>query len=281
MATTEAGNEFRPLHEAHAIDQVVATIQFAQPQPDEAIQAAIAAMDQFQELPASHHLRGLGFQIGPAGVLPVSPVLGGAPDGRSRSITNNSGVTLKELRVDRQTLAYRSQAYTRWDAVWGEALRYFSALLPQLASNVQTFTLQYIDKFVWEGDPAACRAAPLFRANSPYLAPRSLDAEDLWHCHSGQFRRASTHAKRLEVVDIDCVDEMLDGSRSKRVVRISTVLTDFLNQPGFAPTAFNGATAVQEAAQVFPTLHDELKQVFSEIISDEYAARVGLNANAA
>jgi len=34
------------------------------------------------------------------------------------------------------------------------------------------------------------------------------------------------------------------------------------------------------ASQSFPALHVELKRVFSEILSDEYAARVGLNTNA-
>lgn len=287
MATAAAPDGFRPVHDAHAIEQLVATIQFDRPLSDESIRAANETMLQFQEsLPGRSDIRGMGFQFGPGGIVPVIPTVAESPSGVVRSFTDGRGVMLKELRVDRQVLVFRTQAYTRWEAVWGEALRYFSALLPLFESvNVVSFGLAYIDKFIWTGPPDTCRPSSLFRPNSPYLTPRSLESQSLWHCHSGQFRTTDSATKRLEVVDVDCVDEFMDNQGAapqvQRVVRIATNITDLFNQPAHEPRQISGANAVGEVARAFPVLHDELKRVFSEIISNESAALVGMTPNAA
>jgi uncharacterized protein (TIGR04255 family) len=285
MATAAAPDGFRPVHDAHAIEQLVATIQFDRPLPDDTIRAANETMAQFQEsLPGRSDIRGMGFQFGPGGLVPVMPAVAESPSGVLRSFTDGRGVVLKELRVDRQVMVFRTQAYTRWDAVWAEAHRYFSALLPLIeAVNVASFGLAYVDKFIWTGRPETCRSRDLFQAGSPYLAPRSLESQDLWHCHSGQFRIGDPSSKRLEVVDIDCVDELAEmqgsSTQMQRVVRISTNITDIFNQPGYEPRQISGSNAVLETARAFPMLHEELKRVFSEIISYEAAAQVGLNNN--
>ncbi|MDM0081636.1 TIGR04255 family protein [Variovorax sp. J31P179] len=286
MATEGAQDRFEPLHDAHAIEQLVATIQFEQPLSDEAIRAGIGAMASFQsKLKGFHDIRGVGFQFGPGGVIPMAQTQNAPADGHVRFATDEAGVVLRELRLDRQSLVFRTQAYTRWDAIWTEAQTYISEILPVLGeASVSAFALHYIDKFLWTGRPDKCRPGPLFRPGSPYLAPRSLESDDLWHCHSGQFRTASPEAKRLEVVDIDCIDEAMHRPPSTldthRVVRISTVITDRFNQPGYKPRKVDCKSAMGVASESFPALHTELKRVFSEILSDEYAVRVGMNANA-
>lgn len=286
MATAAAQARFKPLHDAHAIEQLAASIQFEQPLSDDAVRSAISAMAEFQPtLKGFQDIRGVGFQFGPGGLVPLSHAQSALPDGHVRFAMDEAGVMLRELRIDRQSLVFRTQAYTRWDAVWGEAGGYISQLLPLLGdATISAFSLHYIDKFIWSGAPETCRPSSLFRPGSAYLTPRSLNSEDLWHCHSGQFRSGSAEVKRLEVVDIDCVDEFVGGSQTlsspQRVIRIGTVITDRFNQAGYAPRQVVCRDATDAANQTFPVLHTELKRVFSEILSDEYATRIGLNTNA-
>jgi len=281
MATADARERFEPVHDAHAIEQLIASIQFEQPHSDESMRAALDAMAQFEpDLPGVQDIRGVGFQIGLSGVVPIPP----SSNGTIRFLTDGRGAIIKELRVERQSLAFRTQAYTRWDSVWAEAQRYFSVLLPVLgAVNVASFALQYIDKFIWVGDSSRCRPHTLIAPASPYISPQVLTSEDLWHCHSGQFRGVSGDVKRLEAIDVDCVDEVSDvrpvSQQTRRVVRIATAITDLFNQPGYERRELSSGAAVDAAAHSFPVLHSELKRVFSEIISHEYAVRVGMIPN--
>lgn len=276
---------FKPLHEAHAIEQLIAAVQFDRPIDDAAIRAVSEVMTRFQDaLPGRSEIRGMGFQVGPLGVTPIAPSTSELPSGVVRTLSDGRGVVVKELRVDRQSVVFRSLVYTRWDAVWGEAGRYLSELLPVLGeTNVAAYSLAYVDKFVWSGTPETCRPALLLRQGSPYISPGIFDATDLWHCHSGRFVTSGGPSRRLEVVDLDCVDETDSGmsdAKPVRVVRISTTITDQFNQPGFQSVTMPAAQGTAHLERGFVELHTLLKTVFAAIVSDEAATQVGLNANA-
>ena len=283
MANAAAQVGFRPVHEAHAIEHLLATIHFDRPIDDHGIRTAIELMAQFQvELPGRNEIRGMGFQIGPQGVMPLTQ--GGpseVPDGLVRFLMDGRGVMVKELRVDRQSIVFRTQAYTRWDAVWSEARGYIQALLPRLGvANLSAYSLAYVNKFIWTGSPESAQSESLFRPDSPYVTSKSLEAKDLWHCHTGRFESNSTQVKRLEAVNLDCADEQDEAGQPQRVVRISTTITDIFNQPGFTPHQVNGEEALPMLDRAFPELHIVLKDVFSKIVSDSVAAQIGLDVNA-
>lgn len=282
MASLEGAAEFVPVHDAHAIEQLTATVQFATPISNEALLLAANAMTDFKDaLPATSEIRGVEFQVGPFGMAPVAALPGATPDGYVRRKVDERAAVLKELRLDRQTLAFQTQVYTRWDPAWEETQRYFSRLLPLLGSvRVASFGLLYIDKFIWTGSPEQCTATSLFKPGSPYLTPRSPAIQDLWHCYSGRFERVAEDVKRHEVVNVDVLDEPRQGDvippPPQRVVRIATSLTDRFNEVGYHPKMLLAEQAVPLLAEHFPPLHDALKRLFSEIISDEYAVRVGM-----
>ena len=283
MANAAAQVGFRPVHEAHAIEHLLATIHFDRPIDDNGIRTAIELMAQFQaELPGRNEIRGMGFQIGPHGVMPLT-YAGAAevPDGLVRFLMDGRGVLVKELRVDRQSIVFRTQAYTRWDAVWSEVRGYIQTLLPRLGvANLSAYSLAYVDKFIWTGPPVSAKPESLFRSNSPYVASKSLQATDLWHCHTGRFESTSAEVKRLEAVNLDCADEPDEAGQPQRVVRISTTITDIFNQPGSKPHQVNGEEALPMLDRAFPELHRVLKGVFSQIVSDAVAAQVGLDVHA-
>lgn len=285
MTATETAGGFKPVHAAHAIEQVVVIIQFEQPLTDASILQATEALAQFDTIfPQTQDIRGVSFQVNEAGIVPISTSASVVPDGILRFLLGERGVMLKQLQIERQSLTFQTQSYTRWDHVWAEALSYIAAILPILENvSVMSFGLHYVDKFIWSGPLETCRPAALFRPDSPYLSARNMQSVDLWHCHSGQFQAVSAEVKRLEVVNIDCIDEHEFGEHTtiqpQRIIRVATGVTDLFNQPGFEPYKVSAQVALDTASQVFSALHIELKRVLSEIISDETATQVGLYAH--
>ncbi len=279
-----AQDRFRPMHEAHSIEQVVITVRFDRPLTDEAIRSADETMSSLQDaLPRRDSIQGMAFQVGPQGVMPIAPPIVDVPNGIARTRTDNGGALIKDLRIDRQSINFRTFEYTRWEAVWTEAREYFGSLLPRLGeTNIAAYALSYVDKFVWTGSRQTCRPTSLLKSGSLYVSPASFDADDLWHCHSGRFISANGHTKRLEAVNIDCVDENdITGITPQlvRVVRISTTLTDFLNQQGFLPRELPVTDAIGYLDGAAQELHSSLKSMFGAIVNDDTADQVGLNAS--
>ncbi len=269
---------FRPLHDAHAIEQVVASIAFDGPLADAAMRAATESMRLLEhELPGLAPINRIGISFGPQGIVPIAPE---QTLGLARTASNRRGQVEEEFRMERTGITYRTQAYTRWDAVWGRLRGFLTVVLPHCAGvSLNAVALAYFDKFIWEGSAADCRPGALIRADSPYLAPSSFGATDLWHCHTGRFVRVDSAVKRLEAVDLDCGDEVLDplAGQQKRVVKISTTLTDMFNQPSFDATNYPVEGSLGLIEEVMLALHNEQKAIFAMLVNDRAAALVGLN----
>lgn len=281
MPTDAVNVGFVPVHEAHAIEQLQATIVFARPLSDSEMRHVMESMTQFEDsLPGFSQIMGMGFAIGPQGVNPIISNAAETPAGVMRTFTNPKGLVIKELKLDRQTLTYRTLEYTRWATVWSEAQNYFSGILPELPSdvNLSGYVLSYSDKFIWRGDVTDIRVDCLLRKGSPYISPETFSANDLWHCHSGKFIKMNDFTKRLTVVDCDCVDEF-DSGVNRRVVRIGTTMTEMLNQPGFTQVNIPLPDAMDKINKVFPDLHRSLKDVFASVVNDDVAKIIALQSS--
>lgn len=281
MANALERTGFVPIHDAHAIEQLNTTVIFARPLSDTEMRQATESMSAFEAtLPGFGQIMGMGFSIGPQGVSPMMQNASEAPAGVLRTYTDPKGVVVKELKLERQALTFRTLAYTRWSTVWKEARNYFEVVLARVPNEVMLsgYTLSYSDKFIWHGVASEMDVNLLLRQDSEYITPKTFSANDLWHCHSGQFVRAKESVKRLIVVDCDCVDEQVFGA-NRRVVRIGTTLTELLNQPGFEQSTIPLPSSMNTLDEAFRILHNELKKVFSEIVSDAIAETVGLNGD--
>jgi uncharacterized protein (TIGR04255 family) len=265
---------FEPVHKAHAIEQVVFVVQGGKPLPDkELLEACRLTKDKFKgDLPGEADLQSLEVVFGPA--------VGSRRMQKTGKVFNRArpdGTIENELRVERESITYITSAYSRWNAIWEQAQRYFNLLMPAyLALGPPTaLSLKYVDKFVWKGDPEQCVPGLLLREGSDYISPNLFRERDLWHSHTGAFRRSSNQVKRLVAVNADCVDEPVEDD-VRRVVVISTVFTDMFNQPKYdsfeiAPNA--GPKFISEHMNL---LHDESKVVFANVVNDEISKRIGL-----
>lgn len=264
---------FEPLHEAHAIEQVLFVVQVDRPLDDGAFAEARRTASQFKsELPGSAEIQGFAMAIGRPG--PVTPIPAGPMVGSVFHKTRSDGTIENELRVELASVTFRTTSYTRWDAVWTQARRYLDALVPIYLSraNVSGLSLNFVDKFVWTGEVRECRAGSLLRSGSKYLCPHIFAAEDLWHSHTGVFLRPDEATKRLVNINVDCIDQnQPDGQR--RVVGITTVLTDLLNQPGYPATVVDGSSFIDHRMK---QLHNFSKETFGNIINDDMSKRIAL-----
>jgi len=280
-ATSSEVGQFEPIHNAHAIEQVVFTVQVNNALDD----AQLAAIEQvsagFTELPAKQALAGVFVGVG-SGPFPFSMGGPGFPNtvsGYTLQHIQPNGSVESELRVDRWSVMFRTIDYTRWQAVWERARKYFGAVLPIYAQSAQisAIGLNYVDKFIWNGAPEACRASSLLRSGSPYFSPHLLDLDDLWHSYTGAFLRPDEATKRLLNVNIDCLDEAVPGG-GRRVVAITTALTDMLNQPGFVPTAATTDNVLSFVEARLGQMHAFEKNTLNAIINDQMNQRIGLEA---
>ena len=269
----EQKGRFEPSHDAHAIEQVAIVVQFCRQLDDEQLTAAVAAAGQFKdELPGAAELPAVAIALG---AIPVMPRLPNPLGGRIMNRMRPDGVVESELRMERTAIVFRTTTYTRWADFWGQTRRYFEALLPIYApaGEIGAVGLNYVDKFYWDGLAADIRPALLLRQGSRYVSPYIYEAGDLWHSHVGAFVREDQYVKRLVNINLDCSDESRPTSR--RVIAITTVLTDMLNQPGYRSITLAGST-VEFFSEKAEQLHADSKRAFAEVIDEQMCRRIAL-----
>lgn len=258
---------FEPIHDAHAIEQVALGVGISQALGDAELSAVLGTAEQFKaELPGVQQLQTITI-----GALAAAPSPRG-PTGKQFSRMRPDGSAESELRLDRNGIAFRTTAYTRWPAIWEQARKYFEVLLPMYfaGGEIASIALNYVDKFYWDGDLSQMRPDALLRGASPYVCPHVYEATNMWHSYTGAFRQAGAAIKRLVNINLDCIDEPQPAQR--RSVTITTVLTDLLNQPGYAQTKASIEFFCSRATQ----LHADNKLILGEILTEEMCHRIGL-----
>lgn len=278
---------FEPLHDAHAIEQVVFAVQFHNPLDDAAFKDVCDELgpvtdDLPKKVPvggpnlAGSNLIGQNITFTFGGATSSIPSI---PFGMIYQNVERDGTIGIEFRVDRISIVFHTTLYTRWAATRTRARKYFDVVLPKYVakSRLAGISLNYVDKFVWNGTPADCRPSLLLGANSKFLCPHVYDSPDLWHSHTGAFTRVDEYTKRLLNVNVDYIDEQRSGAPS-RTIAISTVLSDLMNQPEFTPLEIKETEAISFFDLRMQQLHDYGKTVFANIINDSMSKRIALKA---
>lgn len=177
----------------HAIVHAAFALDFEPPPTARTIREILALHPKLRDdFPRKQEFKGrrIGFPAEALGADIFEPEIGEAvltgftfdtlnPDGtvkRSIALQNNG---LKILRAD----------YETWERTWGEVREVFALLLPLIMehSGVTALHLEYLDRFVWEGDAGAFRSDMVFRRNSQLLTPHAFEAPELWHSFHGYF----------------------------------------------------------------------------------------------
>jgi uncharacterized protein (TIGR04255 family) len=276
-ATLAQDGHFEPIHAAHAIEQVVFVVQFDTALDDHArfSEIRIAAMEfkSGEDLPGEVPIQEFSIAV----KHPDSAVPPPLPSSFVLRSVARDGMTEQELMVERASLTFKTSLYSHWGTAWAQAKRYFERLVPLYVQNsqVRAISLNYVDKFVWDGDASECNPSLLFVPKSKYVCPHVFETREFWHSHTGKFIRASGNVKRLLNVNVDYLEETT-AKGSRRVVSITTVLTDMLNQPNYSPTKINSKDALDFVDNSMEDLHVFGKEVLREIICPEMSKRIAL-----
>lgn len=275
--------KFEPIHAAHAIEQVVFVLQFDRALTPDAFASVKECANQFKtddDLPALIPIetQEVTFSLGIAGGNAQQTQPLGRVSGLILRRTAPNGAIAKELRVEPHAITFITSLYTRWDTIWAQANTYFNALIPKYTAGeayISGITLNYLDKFVWDGDINSCNPNLLLRHDSKYLCPSIFEVKDLWHSHTGAFIRVDNNIKRLLNINVGCLDENSpEGLR--RVVAVTTVLNDQLNQSGYEPYDFGNNDTIEFVNSHMRALHVLGNDVFANIINDEMCRRINL-----
>lgn len=277
---TQPAADFEPIHDGHAIEQVQIAVNFHAPILDDAAFAASRkAVLQFHNnelFPAKADLRTLSISLVTGGSDPVMSPQSDGPQGLRLTRTSNAGVVEKEFRFERTSLTFRTTIYRGWADMWGEAKRYFEAVLSVVGSDVMlaSVTLSFVDKFNHQDTPTFS-AKSLLSTASKFVPPFVFELQDMFHCHTGAFLYPDAQTRRLLNVNIDSfANPAEDGVQ--RGVNISTIATDMFDQADLDPTKLPVHSAMPFVIDRMDLLHAYLKDVIGDVLSEPMSRRIGL-----
>lgn len=268
---------FEPLHDAHSIDQVLFTIQFERPLSDEQLlnirQTSLAKFKNSDHFPAIQDIQLFPFNVGIG--IPMT-----AQNGFQLFRTGNDGILETELRVERNSVIFRTSRYTRWEEIWGKVNVYFQHVIPlftQDGNKLMGVGLSYYNKFLSRNETKKCKAKDLLNSQSKYLCTHLFENDDLWHNHTGAYIKINKEIKRLININIDSFDELSDNVQH-RAIAIAIIVTDLLNQPQYNPSIFSDEDIIMKLKDKFHALHLCENDIFRDILNEKSAKRVGLKS---
>lgn len=273
QAAPQNNNTFRPIHEAHSIEQVVFVLQFDRPLEDGAFKQVSDISATFSEhLPAVSEIQRFAIAFGAPG-SPPPPIQGGMS---YRKFAPN-GILDTELRVDRGSITYITSSYTRWNPTWEKAKYFINQLLTIYIKHarVANISLNYTDKYVWLGDSAAFKPDLLIDSSSKLVSHNIFSIEDFWHSHTGAFYKTSDSIKRLLNFNIDALDEPIQG-RIHRVISLTTVITDMLDQPNYVTLDYDSENLLDIVDTSMQSMHNFSKEILKGTLTQEFQKRIGL-----
>jgi len=267
---------FEPIHAAHAIDQVAFIVLFDNLIDDDAFAYVKEISERFSdELPGKHHIKQQGISIPIGGQAPAiqHPL---TDMGLIRRSVSRDSTLEAELRIERSSVTFLTTRYTRWNAIWGQASSYFNAILTTYFANANLIAvgLNYVDKFIWKGNLEHCNSKLLIQENSKYICKHVFETNELWHSHTGAFIRIDEITKRLLNINIDCLNETIEEN-DKRVVSITTSVTDQFNQPFYLPY-LDDDNSIAMIDNHMQNMHIFGKDILSQLITEHMSKRIAL-----
>lgn len=287
-----------PAHQAHAIERVSVTFQFAEPVPSKAWQALLnrasvdlpvqgfnVSLDEMEfNFAQAPNLVGVpqmnAFVIGPDGlVVPQGQPQTGVGGKTFRRVSGDS--VQEEVSLLRTRFIYATTLYDRWAGCKKRIANVLGLYLSTALNSVDTslIKLEYWDRFVSEESGSNAVFAQLFRQNSKHVPEFVFDMGELWHNHVGYFVQTHAAAKRLINVNLDAIDlEERDAVNpsirfQRRSVGIYTMVQDTVRQDA-SPSDIDATIVALDG------MHAILKDVLADVISEEAARLISLDAKA-
>jgi uncharacterized protein (TIGR04255 family) len=260
---------WEPFTADHAIERVRIVIHFAQAiQPKQV--SSFASMVE-----AKRAAFGLGPQTTTnANMVEIDAGTGEArlskqPFGWSFSKTKSDGAAVEAIILNPQFLLYDAATYDRWVTFWRRYEAISSDLRERIQAdiNVRAVSLEYVDRFRFDGPTEAAQPDLLVRENIVGSLPGSVGSgRELWHVHRGWFEGDEPHRFLVnQNFDAQSVQD-IDGSE----VRSLAILTKVERQSA------TGDLDISTLQRDIDAMHTLSKRVVCDALVDDMCKRVGL-----
>jgi uncharacterized protein (TIGR04255 family) len=284
----DSNPQFEPIFPAHAIERCGATVTFSEPLPTKAFQRVV---DGVQRRFRNAGLEMIGGTAAPPGAVGIQVDMA---SGQATPITTPLPAVFatadraSQFVIAPNSLTARTNSYVRWEPFAGQMEE---LLLPAIANysdvvSVVSVQIDYVDRFVWTGDWSNFDWRKLLRTDGKFIASHAAEHRQ-WHTHSGWFESA-TGRRRLVNVNIDLSDYRHSESLVPSIAILTLMRHDLPDSVGGgAPVPFDPAggpvVRLEDAASVqgiLEELHNELKTLLGQVITDSMARRISLYAKA-
>jgi len=260
---------WRPIHPSHAIERTRLIVSFTQGLPSKTIGWLGSELeDRRSQLGFNNRVdhQGTALQIGANGTIQNTPsnAISGWEFHKTVPGTNQ---VVEAFHVESSYLSFEVLNYQGW----GDFIKRFEAVAQETLSaicrlvDMNSISLEYIDRFVFAGDPKTASPESLLPQISHSIGGAALAGEELWHVHRGWFEVVEGH-KLLINQNLDCQEGNLAGQKPTKSIQILTKvdLREIPQQVDYI--------AVKPQIEM---MHIKSKQVFGSVISEEMLTAIG------
>lgn len=271
---------WRPAHEAHAIERATLTFSFHQEVPAKALHDAVGLVattilsQGFQPSVPSPPNNVFIVSVGAA--TPVQPQI----EGRGFQIVRG-GELIEELVFQRGYVAYTTTRYTRWKTVVERVAALAGTAIIKLMEVVHLSSLkvEYYDRFVFEGEKEQADFSTAIRENSKFVPRFHSGMSDLWHSHVGFFVTTPGGYQRLINANVDVLDVVRNPPKPEmpRELRRSIGVYTMSEDRFFVAGSPTPPGSIESIFTVADEMHFALKDILREIISPALAEAISLD----
>lgn len=260
----------RPVKPDHSINEVVFVLHFSKPLSDKDFETLAQLEDFFKDdLPKMELQEGAGFKVntkdGSMEPLPSKKI------SLSFKHKNEKNEFDWALRAEANFIAVNCLDYDDgWKEIWPKVHHYLNYATKNLINpelSVESMALQYIDRFIYDGQIDCYETSTIFNEESEYLNKKITKVGPFWHIHQGWFDAIKGLPVRLLNI-LNITAAMADKEHHTTIDHSATV--QFMNKITNHKTLFedtiNGMTGIDYH---FNLLHDNNKQILRDLLNDE------------
>lgn len=268
----------RPVKPDHSISEVAFVLHFSQPLSEKQLQSLTQLEDVLKdELPKMDLQQGTGIKISSNGQIESQP-------SRLLSLAfkrfNNEGELEWTLRAEGNFIAVNCMNYSGgWKNIWPKVRRYLEFAAPKLISTespLESLALQYIDRFIFEGQIEWYKTSTIFNDQSEYLTRKATKAGPFWHVHQGWFYFIKEFPSRI-LNKLNITAAMADKEHHTTIDHSATIQfkKKVTNYKSLFDESIKGKAAID---YYFDFLHEENKQVLRDLLNDDRIDDIKLTA---
>ena len=278
---------FKPAKEAHSIEDFFLGIRFSRPLTPRTFTAVIVRAREMAtkaKLPGEAQEAGLMLGLDPVrGAMQARQVPGAG--GILFQRFDPAGLVEEELRIERNLVGYRTGTYQRWHSITQAleelVLPIASAYLAE-TPQLESATIQYIDRFLADPSESDIDWNELFRAELPWVVSAMRHTKTAWHSHCGRFEATAHSGRRLVNVNVDVGEpRSRPGAATTWSLAILTLCAHHFSKPDAPPELVAVDAFPSEMRARFDELHTRAKELLGDVIADPYLEAIGMTKRGA